>query len=224
MVANALLTKRLRSFRVTKRHRIITADNARNPKSPTVTAVGLFSLPVRIAQDTSSAPTVLSVTAGCTMPPAVARSRLGGAPNDGTKCRPPRGRKRKVTTRNKPSVKVPPKELPDDDDGWEASGEGYEQVGSDNGECIDWAETPNFAGIYLGTGEIEKKTTGELFTIHRFSDAKGDSYFAWAAFKLDEALDDLPEGTPVRITWKGKTDLDGSKTLNMFKVFAKVAK
>jgi len=135
-----------------------------------------------------------------------------------------------MVARNKPTgaakkaTAVPPKspeEIADDED-WEASGEGWEQVGSDNGECIDWAETPRFAGIYMGTAEVEKKATGELFTIHRFVAADGDNCFAWAAFQLDEALNDLPEGTPVRIVWKGKRDLDGSKTLNMFKVQARV--
>jgi hypothetical protein len=81
-----------------------------------------------------------------------------------------------MVAKSKGAVKTPEEQADQDD--WEASAAGWETVGSENGECIDWADNPRFMGIYLGGGETVNKE-GEPFQIHKF-DRHGEKYFAWA--------------------------------------------
>ena len=137
-------------------------------------------------------------------------------PEDGNDDTPPKGRKQKVMvakdTKNDGAMSAE-----DEQADWDASGAGWETVGAEHGECIDWEDTPRFIGIYIGD-DITSDKAGKEYNIHCFS-RNGEKFFAWAAFQIDEALEDCNPGDLVRIEWRGKREIkDGAQTMNVFHV------
>jgi hypothetical protein len=132
---------------------------------------------------------------------------------------PPKAGNEKMAV--KKTTEAPAMTEADDNESWEASGKGWERVGTDNGECIDWEETPRFTGIYSGSGLVEKKATGETFNVLKFK-SHNEDFFTWSTYQLEEAFADLPVGVEVRIIWKGKRDLDGGRSVNLFTVLARM--
>lgn len=90
-----------------------------------------------------------------------------------------------------------------------------ETAGADYGEAIDWLQTPEVTGKFLGTREITTKF-GDT-KVHDF-DIDGEKRGAWSKARLDSLLDGVPAGSKVRVQFKGKVRLKNGNTLNDFEV------
>jgi hypothetical protein len=116
-----------------------------------------------------------------------------------------------------------------DDEGeldWDRDLEGFEEVEVSLGEKIEWSETPDFLGVYLGSDEImaPDMRTGELIPVkvHNFKDRHGELCFAWHSPELDRGLRKADVGWEVAIRWLGKDKPKGAKNdINRFRVAVK---
>ena len=102
---------------------------------------------------------------------------------------------------------------------------GWTTIQAGNGEKVELAEGVPWIGSFLGFSSIEitDKKTGvvEEAQAIRFEDEAGDPCFLWGTYQLVEALEQVETGATVRITWLGKTDLDGGRTVNRYRVEVK---
>ena len=100
------------------------------------------------------------------------------------------------------------------DDGWEDVPTGG------LGEKIDWKDGP-FVGTYLGPITATDKEGVELEAFAFEKD--GTDYFAWSSYQLKEALEQVSVGNEVHIEPLGKRELEGGRTVNLFKVRQRAA-
>ncbi len=99
----------------------------------------------------------------------------------------------------------------------------WDQISTGLGEKIDWETENTFVGHFTGESSIEGTNANGvigqapcfLFTEHK----TGTERFAWKTYQLQQALQDVPVGTLVRIDWLGKRDIGKGQTVNVFRVF-----
>lgn len=105
------------------------------------------------------------------------------------------------------------------DDQWETA---YE----DSGSQIQWDQTPEFIGTYLGS-EIMHNVEGlngesKDVELLKFTDPSGKNVCAFANYALTEAFKDgkVPAGKRVKIVNHGKESIkDGKQTMNRMSVY-----
>jgi hypothetical protein len=88
---------------------------------------------------------------------------------------------------------------------------------SSYGETIDWDDTPEFEGVFIGSKEIETKFGDN--TVYRFEGDDGETYEAWGSAALNRGLEDVEKGDRVRIEYKGMAKGKGGKRSHQFDVY-----
>jgi hypothetical protein len=98
----------------------------------------------------------------------------------------------------------------------------WEQIATGIGEKIDWEKEATFVGHFKGESSIEgTNANGDVgdAPCYLFTERDGTERFAWRTYQLEQALQDVPVGTLVRIDWLGKRDIGKGQTVNVFRVF-----
>lgn len=82
--------------------------------------------------------------------------------------------------------------------------EGFEEVATDFGTKIEWAEGVTFRGTFDGTRSFNKD--GEDIQAAEFTDTTGERMWSWQPFQLEYALRGIKPGTEVLIRCTGEDD------------------
>lgn len=115
------------------------------------------------------------------------------------------------------------KDVTNDEAGWETVVEPY----ADTFEFEEIGAT--LTGIYESSRTIEQadKLTGEIRNVNCYTIVEhetGDKFTVWGSYSIDEAFQGeraIPVGNLVRITWEGKADLEGGRSVNKYRVQTK---
>lgn len=105
-----------------------------------------------------------------------------------------------------------------DDEGWETVVEPY----ADTFEFE--SEGNSLMGIYNGSRTIEQEgLDGQPRTvnIYEVTDNGGKKWSVWGSAMIDTAFESIAPGNAVKITYEGKADLDGGRTVKRFTVQSK---
>jgi hypothetical protein len=98
----------------------------------------------------------------------------------------------------------------------------WDQISTGIGEKIVWEKENSFVGHYKGESSIEGTNANGVVgqaLCYLFTERDGTDRFAWKTYQLEQALQDLPVGTLVRIDWLGKRDIARGQSVNIFRVF-----
>jgi hypothetical protein len=107
-----------------------------------------------------------------------------------------------------------------DDSGWETVVEPF-------GETYSFEkEGDSLTGTYTGSNSV---TTDDLNnpgekreqTVYEIVDESGKKWTVWSSFNIDKAFSEIEPQTLVRITYKGKVDIGGGRTVKQFAVATK---
>jgi hypothetical protein len=75
-------------------------------------------------------------------------------------------------------------------------------------------------GVLVEKATLKSRATGKDFRKYTIRTSDGAHSSTLGSYQLDQALNEVEEGTLVRITYGGKKKLDGGKTVKLFKVEA----
>lgn len=117
---------------------------------------------------------------------------------------------------NKPSNVV----ASQDDSGWEVKVEPFSPT-------WDFERNPVLIGQFVNHRTTEQDDlnnpgqTREANVYEIVEATNGEKYTVWGSYAIDEAFADIAPGTIVRITFEGKVEIKGGRSVNQFRVETK---
>lgn len=106
----------------------------------------------------------------------------------------------------------------------QATDEGWETVAEPYGDSWDFDKNPILIGLYTGRRTVEQpdlNNEGSMrdANVYEITEAtSGDKVSVWGTYVLDEAFGNMAHDTQVRISYQGKVDLSGGRSVRKFKV------